>query len=53
MTEYRTGNAIIRVHGTPDMDKVKAASEQFMKRVISARKKAAAQGGGDGKEMRA
>lgn len=41
MTEYRTGNAIIRVHGTPDMEKIKAASEQFMKRVLAAKKKAA------------
>ena len=40
MTEYRVGCAIVRIHGTPDHDRIKAASEQFMKRVLAARKKA-------------
>jgi len=30
MTEYKVGNAIVRMHGTPDLEKVKAAAEQFL-----------------------
>ena len=33
MTEYRIGNAIVRMHGTPDQEKVKAAAEQFLREV--------------------
>lgn len=39
MTEYRIGNATIRLHGTPDVDKVKTATERFLKRVEAKRKK--------------
>lgn len=39
MTEYRIGNATIRLHGTPDADKVKTATERFLKRVEAKRKK--------------
>lgn len=31
MTEYRIGNAIVRMHGSPDQEKVKAAAERFLK----------------------
>ena len=31
MQEYRTENAIVRIHGTPNMDRVKAATETFLK----------------------
>lgn len=41
MQEYRIGPAIVRVHGEVDREKIKAASERFMKQVIAARKKAA------------
>lgn len=41
MTEYKIGSATVRVHGTPDRDKLKAASERFMKQVLAAKKKAA------------
>ena len=41
---YKIGNAVIRVHGNPDRDKLKMASEQFMKKVIAARKKALKEG---------
>lgn len=41
MTEYKIGSATVRVHGTPDRDKLKSASERFMKQVIAAKKKAA------------
>ena len=33
MTEYRVRNAIVRMHGTPDCEKVRAAAEQFLKAV--------------------
>ena len=39
MTEYRTGNAVVRIHGTPDRDKLKEAAEQFLKRVEAQRQK--------------
>ena len=31
--EYRIGNAIVRMHGTPDREKVEAATLKFMKQV--------------------
>jgi len=33
VTEYRIGNAIVRMHGTPDREKVEAATLKFMKQV--------------------
>ena len=38
MTEYRIGNAIVRIHGEPDQENLKAATEKFMKKVHKARK---------------
>ena len=39
MEEYKIGRATVRVHGAADPDRLRAASERFMKRVIAARKK--------------
>lgn len=39
MTEYRIGNATIRLHGTPDADKVKTATATFLKKAEAKRKK--------------
>ena len=38
MTEYRIGNAVVRIHGEVDHDNLKAATEKFMKKVHKARK---------------
>lgn len=38
MTEYKTGCAVVRIHGTPDQDKLKAATTFFMKKVTKCRK---------------
>ena len=38
MQEYRTANAIIRIHGSADTDKVKAATIKFLKKVQAQRK---------------
>lgn len=43
MEQYKIGRATVRVHGAVDQDKIRSASERFMKRVIAARKKAAAE----------
>lgn len=36
MEEYRIGKAIVRVHGSPDPEKLKAATAQFLKEVLRA-----------------
>lgn len=41
---YKIGNAVVRVHGMPDPDKLKAAAERFAKQAIVARKKALMEG---------
>lgn len=38
MTEYKIGRAVVRIHGTPDKDNLKKASEEFMKKVERKRK---------------
>lgn len=43
-TEYRIGRAIVRIHGTPDQEKFKAATERFLKKV-EASKRAKKKGG--------
>lgn len=40
MTEYKIGRAIVRIHGKPDQEKVKAATERFLKKVEEAKRKA-------------
>lgn len=39
MTEYKIGNAVVRIHGTADREKIKAATEKFLKKVEAAKKK--------------
>lgn len=36
---YIIGNATVRIHGTPDMEKFKASTERFMKRAIERKRK--------------
>lgn len=38
MTEYKFGKATVRIHGNCDHDNLKAASENFMKKVERKRK---------------
>lgn len=33
MTEYKIGCAIVRIHGSCDQDNLKAATEEFVKKV--------------------
>ena len=40
MQEYKFGNAIVRIHGTVDLENLKAATERFMKRALIEKKKA-------------
>lgn len=42
MEQYKIGRATVRVHGAADHERIRAASERFMKRVIAERKKKAA-----------
>lgn len=39
MKEYRTGNAIVRIHGKPNMENIKEATAIFLKGVQNAKKK--------------
>ena len=39
MTEYKVGNATVRIHGSPDMENLKAATVKFLKQVEMSRKK--------------
>ena len=34
MEEIKAGKATIRIHGTPDQERLKKAAEKFMKQVI-------------------
>lgn len=38
VTEYKIGPAIVRMHGQPDRDQVKAATEKFLNRVEQIRR---------------
>lgn len=38
MTEYKIGSATVRIHGTPDRDKIREATEKFMKGVMKCEK---------------
>lgn len=33
MTEYKIGNATVRIHGAADKEKIKVATELFLKKV--------------------
>lgn len=39
MTEYKIGNATVRIHGSADQEKIKAATTLFLKKVDAARRK--------------
>lgn len=47
MTEYRIGNAIVRMHGTPDREKVEAAALRFLQKVEQQKRLQAKQKGGE------
>ena len=40
MTEYKFENATVRIHGTVDLENLKTATEQFMKKVLIEKRKA-------------
>lgn len=46
-TTYVIGKATVRIHGSPDMEKFKAATERFMKRAIKRKQKKGEMGHGD------
>lgn len=39
MQEYRIGCAIVRIHGNPDPDRLKAATTKFLKQAEAQKKK--------------
>ena len=41
MTEYKIGNAIVRIHGEADKEKIKSATERFLKQVEKKKKEKA------------
>lgn len=54
MQEYKIGCAVVRVHGTPDPERVKEASVKFLKQAAQIKKRAAAkEGRTDGKDKQA
>lgn len=38
MTEYKIGNATVRIHGSVDREKLKAATERYLKKVEAQKK---------------
>ena len=38
MKEYKLNNATVRIHGTPDPEKLKGATETYLKKVIRSKK---------------
>lgn len=38
MTEFKIGNALVRIHGTCNQDNLKAASEKFLKKALKQKK---------------
>lgn len=38
MKEYKIGNAKVRMHGEPNKENIKDATEKFMKKVLRKRK---------------
>ena len=46
--EYKIGRAIVRMHGTPDPENLKAATLKFMQKVEQARRKQRKEGVKDG-----
>ena len=46
--EYKIGRAIVRMHGTPDPENLKAATLKFMQKVEQARRKQRKESEGNG-----
>lgn len=38
MTEYKINNATVRIHGETDKEKIKAATERFLKQIEKKKK---------------
>lgn len=38
MEEYKIGNAKVRMHGEPDKERIKEATEKFLKKVLQKEK---------------
>ena len=38
MTEYKINNAVVRIHGDVDHDRLRTATEKFMKKVLKCRR---------------
>ena len=38
MKEYKLNNATVRIHGTPDPEKLKRETETYLKKVIRSKK---------------
>ena len=38
MTEYKIGPAIVRIHGEADREKIKSATERFLKQIEKKKK---------------
>ena len=39
MTEYKIGNATVRIHGSADQEKIKAATTAFLKKADAAKRR--------------
>ena len=51
MTEYKIGNAIVRMHGTPNRENLEAATARFLAKVEQQRRKQAKERSGkDGRK---
>lgn len=50
-TTYRIGNAIVRMHGTPNQENLEAATARFLNKVVQQRRKQAKERSGkDGRK---
>lgn len=38
MTEYKIDNATVRIHGNADPEKVRSATEKYLKKVVRSKK---------------
>lgn len=41
MEQYKIGNAVVRIHNEPNQEKIRAATESFLKQVLIQKKKGA------------
>ena len=44
MTEYKIGPAIVRIHGEADTEKIKAATERFLKQIEKRKRRKESEG---------